>query len=83
MRLTKILFALATTLAACACATQKQQPNINLGGYPPAFRAGYIDGCENARRSGTTIRDEAKFKSDPMYAAGWRDGVDICARKKK
>jgi hypothetical protein len=55
-------------------------PGINLTGYSPAFRAGYADGCASvdaARR-----RDDARFKAEPDYAQGWRDGNDICKRKK-
>lgn len=55
-------------------------PGVNLSGFPPEFRAGYSDGCASvntARR-----RDEARFKTDTNYAQGWRDGYDICRRRK-
>lgn len=55
-------------------------PNINLSGYPPAFREGYLDGCETARALIGVRKDERRFKSDPQYAQGWRDGHDICKR---
>lgn len=53
---------------------------VNLAGYPPGFRAGYTDGCAsvNAARQ----RDENRFKNDNDYAQGWRDGNDICKRRK-
>lgn len=73
----------AIVLVLCACAPQNKTPNVNLGGYPPAFRAGYIDGCETARNASIAVRDEARFKSDSMYAAGWRDGLDICTKQKR
>lgn len=55
-------------------------PAVNLMGMPPEFRAGYSDGCAsvNAPRR----RDEARFKADANYAQGWRDGYDICLRRR-
>ena len=32
------------------------QPNVNLSGYPPEFRAGYADGCASVR--GTSLNIE-------------------------
>jgi hypothetical protein len=55
-------------------------PGINLSGYPPAFRAGYADGCNSI--DGSRKRDEVRFKNETDYAQGWRDGNDICKRKK-
>jgi len=57
------------------------KPGINLSGYSPAFRAGYADGC-NSVDAGARKRDEARFKAETDYAQGWRDGNDICKRKK-
>jgi hypothetical protein len=81
MTIMRILLLIALLTAACAPAPQKE-PNVNLGGYPPAFREGYVDGCNSARR-GKIVRDEARFKTDSMYASGWRDGLDICGRQSK
>jgi hemolysin activation/secretion protein len=60
--------------------SQLPAPTVNLSGYPPEFRQGYADGCAsvNAARK----RDEARFKKDTQYAQGWRDGYDICQRRK-
>jgi len=79
------IFASALLLAGCAT-TQKpsatQAPakpppaNVNLSGYPPAFQFGYADGCASVRAA--RKRDEERFKTDPQYAQGWRDGYDIC-----
>lgn len=55
-------------------------PAVNLAGYPPAFRAGYADGCASV--DGTKKRDEARYKSDTGYKQGWQDGNDICRRRK-
>jgi hypothetical protein len=67
-------------IAAAGCATPPPEPAVNLSGYPPAFRDGYADGCAsvNAARK----RDEARFQSEANYAQGWRDGYDICRRRK-
>ena len=78
----KILGVLAAVLL-CACAPAKKDANVNLTGYPPAFRAGYLDGCESSKKSSGHTRDEGRFKHEAQYAAGWRDGFDICAKKKK
>ena len=71
-------------LAGCATAppssSSAKPPAVNLSGFPPEFRDGYSDGCAsvNAARK----RDEARFKSDAGYAQGWRDGYDICRRRR-
>jgi len=51
-----------------------------LSGYSPAFRAGYADGCGSV--DAARKRDEPRFKADADYAQGWRDGNDICKRRK-
>ncbi len=54
-------------------------PQVNLSGYPPAFREGYTDGC--ASSGGTLRRDEQRYQGDPQYKYGWRDGKDVCGRR--
>ena len=78
----KILLLLAAGIIG-ACAPAKKDANVNLAGYSPSFRTGYGDGCESSKRTGGQIRDEERFKHDAQYALGWRDGFDICAKKKK
>jgi hypothetical protein len=74
------LFACALALAGCAQdPTSKSGPNVNLSGFPPEFRQGYQDGCASVR--GRRVRDEKRFKSEPQYASGWRDGFDVCGKK--
>jgi hypothetical protein len=77
---------IAMLIAGCAATTKPTQPKIdqpqvNLAGYPPPFREGYLDGCNSARQNTQSIRDEERYKNDSMYAAGWRDGYDICSKK--
>ncbi len=59
---------------------QAARPAYNLGGYPPAVRDGYIDGCETAKRSPYGRKDAGRM-ADPQYAMGWNDGYSICQRK--
>lgn len=78
----KRLTLVALLALASSCGTpEKKAPNVNLAGYPPVFRAGYVDGCNSATRYGAK-KDEERFKREPQYAAGWRDGYDICSKKK-
>ena len=68
-------------LAACTQpSTKPSGPDVNLSGFPPAFRQGYADGCSSAR--GSRVRNETRFKEDTQYASGWRDGLDICGKKR-
>ncbi len=76
----KLLLLAASLLGACAA--QEKEPNVNLGGYPPEFRAGYRDGCESAKRTVGQKKDEQRFRREPQYATGWRDGFDICSKQK-
>lgn len=77
----KLCILVAAITLVCACTAQKKEPNVNLAGYPPEFRAGYLDGCESARRD-TIRKDEQRFKREPQYASGWRDGFDICKKQR-
>jgi hypothetical protein len=89
MRIFPILF-VAALFAGCAGqqpaattaprAPTAASPGINLSGYSPAFRTGYADGCGSV--GAARKRDESRFKADADYAQGWRDGNDICKRRK-
>lgn len=93
MRLTVIVVFFA--LAGCALVTgppgdsdnrgplpASTKPVYNLSGYPPAFKDGYIDGCETAKGSSYSFRDERRFVADNQYRMGWSDGFDICRSKR-
>ncbi|TFH09691.1 MAG: hypothetical protein E4H07_06150 [Nitrosomonadales bacterium] len=57
------------------------RPTYNLAGYPPAFKDGYIDGCETAKKSSYGFKDERRFTKDNQYHNGWKDGYNLCLSK--
>jgi len=50
----------------------------------PDFKAGYSDGCASAsleganRRDNSLTRDDAAFRSNARYHAGWGEGFNSC-----
>jgi len=67
----------ATLLVGCAGGTAP----VNLGGFSPAFKQGYTDGCESAGAL-SQRRDEARYKSESDYMQGWNDGYSVCSRSR-
>ena len=57
------------------------RPTYNLSGYPPAFKDGYIDGCETAKKSTYSFKDDQRFTEDNQYRNGWKDGYNMCLGK--
>jgi hypothetical protein len=53
--------------------------NVNLQGFPLAYRQGYADGCASV--GATEQKDAARFKNDSQYRTGWQDGVYLCKKK--
>ena len=51
-------------------------PPVNLQGFPPAYQAGFGDGCSTGR--GTDRKDADRFGKDGNYRVGWQDGVAQC-----
>lgn len=86
---------LALALAACAAVPPREEtpaeaaerrakappPTYNLAGYPPAVKAGYIDGCETAKGSDYGRKDEKRMAGDPQYRMGWNDGHAMCQKR--
>ncbi|MBI4194389.1 MAG: hypothetical protein HY526_04855 [Betaproteobacteria bacterium] len=71
-------------LSGAGCATQSSspaRPQVNLSGYPPAFRQGYSDGCESARTA-SVRRDERRYRGSSDYTLGWNDGYSVCGRRR-
>ena len=50
--------------------------NLNLTGFPVAFREGYAAACDGKRR------EETRYKADVNYKMGWDDGNSVCAKRK-
>ncbi|MGH8713630.1 MAG: hypothetical protein ACREYB_06460, partial [Casimicrobiaceae bacterium] len=64
-----------------AAPTKSPNPpaNVNLQGFPLAYRQGYADGCASI---GTVEhKDAARFRADGQYRTGWQDGNFLCKRK--
>ena len=57
------------------------RPVYNLTGYSPAFKDGYIDGCETAKKSAYGAKDTRRISTDTQYRLGWNDGFSLCRRK--
>jgi hypothetical protein len=85
--------ALAVLLAGCAAQTATTPPTppapikpapappppVNLQGFPPAYQAGFGDGCSTGR--GTERKDGDRFGRDGNYRVGWQDGLAQCKSK--
>lgn len=95
MRLTAAIFVVFTvfTIAGCATTTGQSQrppgplppstrPAYNLTGYSPAFKDGYIDGCETAKKTSYGLKNERRFSADSQYRMGWNDGFSVCRGKR-
>jgi hypothetical protein len=79
------------TFSACTAPRQGERPPgplpettrpvYNLTGYSPAFKDGYIDGCETAKKTRFGLKNKNRFSSDTQYKLGWNDGFSICRGK--
>ncbi len=79
------------TIAGCATTAPDQRPagplpastrpSYNLAGYSPAFKDGYTDGCETAKKTRYGLKDERRFSADNQYRMGWNDGFSLCGGK--
>jgi hypothetical protein len=91
MRLIAAFFFLFT-VAGCTTTGQSQRPAgplppstrpaYNLTGYSAAFKDGYIDGCETAKKTAYGLKDERRFSADSQYRMGWNDGFGVCRGKR-
>ncbi len=89
------LIAIMTILVIASCASpsankkmklsdplaSSTRPTYNLAGYRPAFKEGYIDGCETAKKSSYGLKDEKRFVEENQYRNGWKDGYNLCLGK--
>ena len=61
------------------CAGAPGPAPVNLGGFSPAFKQGYTDGCESAGAR-SQRRDETRYRTESEYMQGWNDGFSACRR---
>ncbi len=86
-----MLIPLVVLFAGCTTTGQSQRPEgplppsarpvYNLSGYSPAFKDGYVDGCETAKKTRYAQKDPGRFSTDGQYRLGWNDGFSLCSRK--
>ena len=76
-----LISVLALLTAGCVSQATPPAPTVNLSGFPLEFRRGYTDGCASGKPNAARQRDAIRFKADPNYAQGWRDGYDICGKR--
>jgi hypothetical protein len=74
---------LCATTVGVACLIFLAGCSAGLSGKPEKYQAGYAIGCRsgqvNAGRPGPlSWRDEALYRSDEQYTAGWNDGAKDC-----
>lgn len=69
----------ATPSTPSAPAAPAPPPPVNLQGFPPAYQAGFGDGCATGR--GSERKDGDRFGRDGNYRVGWQDGLAQCKRK--
>lgn len=81
MRLPRLAVLLALgALSGCVLFTTPHDRAVRRS---PAYKDGYGDGCAAASVQSTNFRegpyrDEALYKSDPVYRAGWANGYQTC-----
>ena len=78
------IFRIAIVLAAASLgrAASSSEPQGSRHTRSPSFKDGYADGCAAATTQGSDFRagperDEAIYKSDSVYRAGWRRLPDL------
>ena len=59
--------------------TRSNAGRVNLAGFPPEFQQGYAEGCDGAQRGAKPNAE--RYRTDPQYAQGWRDGYSVCSGK--
>jgi hypothetical protein len=84
-----IMFVFAAFLTGCAGGLSPERFLLNKQsfmlseGSPPAYVAGYVDGCSAGRRLAGDKRfvyrkNGTRFEKDALYARGWQEGQINC-----
>jgi hypothetical protein len=76
------LLCLAACVALTGCVTEAEMARTAPAG-PPAYKDGYVPGCESAAHAAGDIafkfsKDFDRYLSDAMYKQGWDDGFRVC-----
>ncbi|WP_457597734.1 hypothetical protein [Hydrogenimonas sp.] len=76
--------AAAVGLLLAGCPSQQSY----LASKPPAFAAGYEDGCKSGEQYFENslkpkIVDKARYRSDRLYRDGWDEGYNACYSQKQ
>jgi len=77
------LAALAAALAVAACASVEE--TMIERGHPPAYAAGYADGCASGKEAAGGVfadarKDASRYGADDQYTAGWDVAFEDCRR---
>ena len=76
-----ILAILAPAFASCASVEQA----LIEQGQPPAYAAGYADGCASGKEAAGGLfadarKDQDRYGADSQYTQGWDEGFEECRR---
>lgn len=80
-RLPATLAALLTALALAACGSIEE--TMIERGHPPAYAAGYADGCASGKAAAGGVfaearKDASRYDADSQYTQGWDVGFEEC-----
>jgi hypothetical protein len=75
--------ALITALALGACGSVEE--TLIEQGLPPAYAAGYADGCASGTEAAGGLfaearKDASRYAADDQYTRGWDEGFEECRR---
>ena len=75
------LAAVLTTMVLAACGSIEQ--TLIERGHPPAYAAGYADGCASGKATAGGLlaeaqQDASRYGADDQYTQGWDAGFEQC-----
>ncbi len=81
------LFVVLAAVSLAGCGILMPTSRDRAAKNTPGFKAGFSDGCASATMEQTNyrtdqVRDEALYKSDKNYRAGWASGLYNCRTNK-
>lgn len=80
-RLQAMLAALLAALALAACGSIEEE--MIERGHPPAYAAGYADGCASGKAAAGGVfaeseKDASRYGANDQYTQGWDAGFEQC-----